>query len=64
MISVYDKFKFTLDSAIMCQIINIWTISPDDEEVTIDIYKEDEEEGEINMSNVFTIYENGFEQHY
>ncbi len=68
-ISVYkkgDKFKFTLDKVltVVSDASTLWTISPDDEEVTIDIYEEDEEEGEINMSNVFTIYENGFEQYY
>ena len=32
--------------------------------MTIDLYEEDEDADEINMSNVFTIYEYGFEQYY
>jgi outer membrane lipoprotein-sorting protein len=68
-ISIYKKgkkYKFSLDELItvISDANSVWTISPDDEEVTIDIYEEDSEDGEINMSNVFTLYENGFEQYY
>ena len=68
-ISIYKKgkkYKFSLDELIIVisDANSVWTISPDDEEVTIDIYEEDSEDGEINMSNVFTLYENGFEQYY
>ena len=60
------KYKFSLDEIItvISDASSVWTISPDDEEVTIDIYEEDAEDSEINMSNVFTLYENGFEQYY
>jgi len=54
-----DKFKLNMGGQ---QIINngvtVWTFLKDDNEVTISDF--DPEEQEISLSNIFTIYENGY----
>ena len=61
-----DKFRFSIDKDLEVVSDNktIWTISPEDKEVTIDIYEEETDEDEINFTNVFTIHEKGFEKYY
>ena len=60
------KFRFSIDNdfEIVSDNETIWTISPEDKEVTIDVYEEDEEDGEITFTNVFTIHEKGFDKYY
>ena len=61
-----NKFRFSIDNDLEVVSDNetIWTISPDDKEVTIDVYEAEAEEGEITFTNVFTIHEKGFEKYY
>ena len=61
-----DKFRFSIDKDLEVVSDNktIWTISPEDKEVTIDVYEEETDEDEINFTNVFTIHEKGFEKYY
>lgn len=58
-----EKYKLSMEGQeIIFDGTNVWTYLKEDQEVTV-APKEDEE-GEISLSNIFTLYKNGFKYLY
>ncbi|MCV9387579.1 LolA family protein [Reichenbachiella ulvae] len=58
-----EKYKLAMEGQeIIFDGENVWTYLKEDKEVTVAPYEEDE--GEISLSNIFTLYESGFKYLY